>query len=112
MTTITRGDLKPDLEIIIGDDAAQADFSAVTAGMCTVTGELDGAVVFSGPPASVSPSPDGKELTLVRPWVAGDTDSTGRMWITVQVLWPDGDPQTFPEDSALLLQIRRAPGDA
>jgi hypothetical protein len=29
-------------------------------------------------------------------WVSGDTDSSGTYWAEWQVLWNDGDVQTFP----------------
>lgn len=109
--TMTRGDLKPDLEVVLGDDAGVAVFSAVTPDMVTVTGVMDGVVVFSDTVDAVTPSGDGKTMRVVRAWAPGDVDTSGRMWVTFSVAWPGAKPQTFPEDSPLILYIRPAPGD-
>jgi len=111
MATIKRGDRKPDLEIIIGDDDAEADFTDVTVGMVRVLGELDGVLVVDGTPSLVVPSQDGKELTVTYPWGVGETDVAGRMWLSVEVEWAVDNTQTFPEEGALLFGIERAPGD-
>ena len=111
ITTMTRGDRKPDATITLSDARNDANFSTLALDKITVIGERNGSVVFSGHPASIAPSQDGKSAVIVRPWQVGDTDVSGRMYITVVVQWPDGTEQTFPNDSPLSLDIRRKPGD-
>lgn len=110
--TMTRGDLKPDLEVTLGDAAGVANFSVVTAGQVTVLGVMNGTVVVDDVVDSVTPSVDGKTLKVVRAWEVAEVDASGRMWVCFRVDWPGAKPQTFPEDSPLILYVRRAPGDA
>lgn len=112
MSSMTRGDLKPDLEITISDGDGVADFSGLDVGDCTVICEINGVVVVEDPPTSVTPAQDGQSAVVVRQWVAGETDEVGRMWCVVEVDWGTDKPQTFPQDSALRLDIGRASGDA
>ena len=109
--SITRGDLRPDLEVVIGDDANDVNFSGLTVDDVTVFCEMDGLIVASGHPDTITPQAANKELLVVREWVDGETDTAGRMYITVEVKWSDGDPQTFPDDTPLMLHIRRKAGD-
>lgn len=112
MTTMVRGSLKPDLEIVITDAAGAATFTGVSASDVTVIGEQNGQIVMSGQPDTFTPSPDGKSATVKRAWHLGETDNQGRMWVTVRVNWPGTKPQTFPDDAGLRLDITRAAGDA
>lgn len=111
ITTLTRGDRKPAAYITLSDARADANFTNLAVDKITVIGERNGSIVFSGHPDTIEPSQDGKSAVIVRSWQVGDTDVAGRMYITVQVEWPDGAVQTFPNDSPLSLDIRRAPGD-
>lgn len=106
-----RGDLKPDLEVIIGDDDAEADFSTLTAGACAIVVEQDNDVIVDDAADSIAVAPGNKTAILKRAWETGETDRDGRHWVQVRVTWPDGDIQYFPEDGALRLDIERAPGD-
>lgn len=109
--TMTRGDLKPDLDVVLGDESNLADFSAVNAGMVRVLGVMNGEVVLDDDVDTVIPSGDGKTLRVIRAWTAGEVDESGRMWVCFKVAWPTGKPQTFPEDTPLIMNIRPAPGD-
>lgn len=108
---MTRGDLLPDLEIVIADTAADADFSTLTAGACFLVAEMDGVKVIDDAFDTITVAPDGKSATLKRAWAAGETATVGRMYLSVRVEWPVGLPQTFPESAPLRLDIRRAAGD-
>lgn len=107
-----RGDLKPDLEITISDNRDAADFSVLTASACRIIGEMDGAVVVDDLADTISVATGNKSAIVKRAWEVGETDIAGRLWFTVVVTWPDGDPQTFPRHGALPLDIGRFPGDA
>lgn len=110
--TITRGDLQPDLAVMVGDDEGFADFTTITPADCIVLGEMNDVLVVNDQPTTCEASLDGKTMLVVREWVAGETDLAGRMHVTVRVLWPGGEPQTFPDDTPLILNIRRRAGDA
>ena len=109
---MTRGDLLPELEIVIADSAGDADFSSLTANACYLVAEMDGIEVIDAVFDSIAVAQDLKSATLKRAWVAGETDTVGRMYLSVRVNWPGGVPQTFPEGAPLRLDIRRAAGDA
>lgn len=112
VSVIARGDLKPRLEITIGDAAGIADFGAITAADVRIVAEQDGVVIVDSAPNSITPSTDGHSATVIRQWQAGETDAIGRMWISVVVKWPDAAyPQTFPDDGPLRLDVRRNAGD-
>lgn len=111
MTQIVRGDQKPDLQITLSDAAGAATFASVTPAQVRIVAEQDGTVVIDGPPDSVTPSTDGSTAVVRRAWADGDTDTAGRMWISVVVEWSGADPQTFPANGPLRLDIARAAGD-
>lgn len=110
--TMTRGDLKPDLEATLGDARGVANFSAVDPDMVTVVVVLNGAVIVEDVVDDAIPSPDGKTVVVTREWQDGETAESGRMWVCFRINWPGAAPQTFPEDSPLIMNIRPAPGDA
>lgn len=107
--TLTRGDTTPALAVTISDTRADADFSTLTPADVIVKVEQGGTIIAEGPATTVTPAGDAKSAVVKRPWGAGETDVAGRCWVTVYVTPWD---QTFPEDSALRLDIVRAAGDA
>lgn len=109
---MTEGDLHPTLSITISDTRADANFAPVQASQCRIKGVQNGVVVFNSQPDNVSASGDGKSLTLRRDWVAGDTDTPGHMWLSVVVDWVTSEPQTFPDEGPLRLDISRRSGSA
>jgi hypothetical protein len=109
---IVRGSLKPDLEVTITDEEGEVDFTGLTASMVTMTCEMDSTVVATGEPYVADVAPDGKSAVVKRSWVAGETDTVGRMWVSVTVDWPGAKPQTFPAAGPLRLDVVRAAGDA
>jgi hypothetical protein len=109
--TMTRGDLKPDLEVIIGDASDDADFSALDESMVTVSCVQGSLAVVLDQPTLIESLDGGARLRVVREWGDGETDVAGRIWVTISVAWPGTKPQHFPEDTPLLLNIRKAPGD-
>lgn len=109
--TMTRGDLEPPVEIEIGDEQGIADFSDLAPADVRVVAVQGSLEVVNDAVTSVVPSADGKTARVLRTWASGETDDWGRMWITVVVDWPGGRPQHYPEDTPLLLNIRKAPGD-
>lgn len=109
---MTRGSLKPDLQVTIGDDSDTADFSTLTVADIRIVAEQNGLTVVDGPITLLDVSTDGHEATVSRAWQDGETDLQGRMWISVVVAWESGKEQWFPADGPLRLDINRAPGDA
>lgn len=110
--TMTRGDLKPDIDVVLGDASSAANFSAVTPEQVTVIGVMNGVVVVDDVVDEVFPAEDGKTMRVVRAWEPDEVDDSGRMWVVFRVDWPGEKPQTFPEDTPLMLYFRQAPGDA
>lgn len=109
---IVRGDLKPDLEVTIGDEAGAANFSGVTPAQVSILAEQGGVIVINDVVDQVTPSTDGKTMIVRRAWASGETAVPGHMWLTVVVAWTGSAPQTFPASGPLRLDIRRAAGDA
>jgi hypothetical protein len=105
---MTQGDLNPPLEVTLGDAAGLANFSAVTASMVTIIGVMNGGIVVADTADEVIASDDGKSMVVRRAWVEGDTDTPGRMWLQFVVNWTGSKPQSFPEDTPLRINIRRA----
>lgn len=112
MAEMTRGDVKPDLQINLTDASGTANFIGITASQVRVIGELGGSVLFDSEPTEVTPSGDGTSMIVRRVWAPEDTDEVGILWVTVVVDWPSDKAQSFPEEGPLRLDIRRAPGDA
>lgn len=107
--TITQGDRKPDLQIVLSDVANDANFSALDTSAYEIIIEQGDDIVVAQPPTSVDPSDDGKSVNLVYEWGELDTANVGRMYVRVWVEWPDGLRQTFPADKPLYLDVRPAP---
>lgn len=110
--TMTRGDMKPDLVVDIGDALGFADFSALVPDQVRISVVQGTVALVLDNVDSITPSGDGKTARVVRAWQAGETDAKGRCWVSVIVDWPTGEPQHFPEDTPLRMYIRPAPGDA
>lgn len=108
---MTRGDVEPPLAVTISDSRAAADFSVLTASDCRIQVEHDGVLIIDDPADSIEVASDNKSAIVRRAWGAGETDTAGRFWVRIEVNWPGGKPQTFPDDAPLRLDIGRAPGD-
>ena len=105
--------MKPDLVVTLKDARVGLDFGALTADRVNFIIEQDGRLVGTGPAYSIEPIMDGTRAIVKRAWQAGETDVAGRMWITVVVDWsPGADPQSFPADGPMRLDVLRQPGDA
>lgn len=106
-----RGDTKPDLGIIIGDNREVADFSGLTPGVVSIVGVLGGFVKIDKNVDSVTPAQDGKSATVRYSWASADTDTVGTLFVTVRVDWGGDNVQHFPEGGMLQIPINPAPGD-
>lgn len=84
------GDLEPDLQIIL---SARTPVDATTATSVKIVGRRDGTIIFDRAATSVTAVGDTSVVTMA--WVAGDTDTPGRITIEVEVVWPGARPQTF-----------------
>lgn len=107
---ITRGDMAPDLELRIADSRSDANFGTLTPADVRFTVEQNGFLIVDDEPATaVVPDPGNKSAIVRRAWGAGETDTSGRCWVTVRVVPWD---QTFPDEGPLRLDIARQLGDA
>ena len=108
----TRGSVKPDLQVTIGDETGTADFSTLTPAKVFVVGEMNGVVIFDSPANEVVPAQDGKSAIIRRAWAPAEVEDVGHLWIQVRVEWTASAPQWFPSTAPLRVDIVRAPGDA
>lgn len=99
------GDLHPALKITVTDSRADANFTPVQASNVRIRVTNNGTLVVDDPPDSIDASDDGKSLTVVRNWLDGETDRGGHYWVRVVVDWATGEPQTFPDEGPLRLDI-------
>lgn len=102
-------DLKPDLRITLSDDDGLADFNNTatsTAADYRIIGRQGGVVIIDGQPGTVDvDSEDDSVVVLTREWEAGDTDEWGEILFEVEVMWPGGRPQTFPDGGYQTVRI-------
>lgn len=88
-----KGDLEPPLQATLTHNGLPVNLSTATS--VTVIGTRNGVQVFSRTTAGAT---DG---ALTMPWQAGDTDTRGRIFIKVDVIWPGNRPQTFEADDVV-----------
>jgi hypothetical protein len=98
--------------MLLADDREEGIFTGVTAGMVTLVGEMEGQVVLEEPADDILAAEDGKSAVIRRAWALGDTDVAGRMYCRAYITWPGTRRQHFPRTFALVVDIRRKPGDA
>lgn len=110
METMVRGSLKPDLEIVCADDAGEAAWETLSTADVRFVGWMNDQLVFDDPADSIEVATDGKSMTAMRAWSAGETSTVGRLWVEVVVDWGSNRDQTFPPDGPLRLDI--VPGAA
>lgn len=108
---MVRGDLKPDLMIQVADARSDADFSNLTAANCRVVCVMNGRTVVDDTVDTITIAADGKSAILSRAWELGETDTAGKMYIRAVIEWPGSKPQSFPDDTFLVLPIRAANDD-
>jgi hypothetical protein len=102
---MAQGDTKPDLEIRLSDGRGDVDFNE--AASYTFVLEQEAEVIVRGGPQVIEVSSDKKSVTLRRLWGVGETNTPGRIWVSVEVLWADNRVQTFPDEGPLRLDIAR-----
>ena len=100
---IKQHDLKPDLQIVVQDEAHVADLTGVVS--WRILGKLKGVLVVNGAPDSVVVDPVKWKATLTRAWVSGDTVTAWDMRVEVEAMWPGSKPQTFPASSTGTVRI-------
>lgn len=94
-----KGDLTPNLSITCTSDGAAVNLT--TASSITVVARREGA---STPLFSRAATGNSSGVVTMS-WVAGDTDTVGRINIEVLVTWPGAKPQRFPATSYLSVDI-------
>lgn len=82
-----RGDLKPDLQITLTDDATPVDLT--TAASIRLIGMRGSTVAID---EDVTGTAEG---VVTYEWQLADTATTGRILVEVEVTWPGEKPQTF-----------------
>jgi hypothetical protein len=105
VTSMTQGDLKPDLVVALSDEdehGNQLTVDLTRATTVTVVAYRDGTEVFRRPAASVT-----AQGIVVLAWEAGDTATAGVIDVEVEVGWPDG-PQTFTISGAVDIEAPTA----
>lgn len=96
---IKKGDLLPSLSITCTSNGAVVDLTTATSVVVVARREGAGTVLFS---RAATGDANG---VVTMPWVAGDTDTVGRINIEVLVTWPGSKPQRFPATSTLPVDV-------
>lgn len=105
MTTLKRGDTKPDLTITLRDGDTPINLTTATAVKVIAKRERVGGgtdPVFNR--AATSANSSGVVTML---WQTADTATPGTLLIEVEVTWPGPYTQTFPADGYLRVTITR-----
>lgn len=99
MSSMKKGDLKPDLEILCTDDGVPVDLTTATSVqvVCRREGATSALFTRTGTGSAVG--------IVTYAWQAGDTDTVGRLLFEVKVTWPSSKPQRFPPVSYLAVDI-------
>mgnify|MGYP001562053329 CR=1 FL=1 len=99
-----RGDLEPDLVVVVEDAAGLANLNLVVS--WRIIGKLHGVLVVNGAPTTVVvDSGNSAKATISRAWVSGETAVTGDMQVEVEAMWPGARPQTFPASGYGVVRI-------
>lgn len=97
MFELVKGDLEPDMPMIVTVDGTAQDLTAAVS-LSLHWMKPDGTVV------DVALTAVNLVLGQVkRVWVAGDTDVVGYHRGRIVATWPSGDTQTFPNDGSWVL---------
>lgn len=86
------GDLKPDLEIDLSPRERQTLFHIEDAVSVNVVGKIGSTIVFGRPATSAETR--GRYAHVVMEFQPGDTDTAGRVQVSVVIVWPGNKPQT------------------
>lgn len=97
------GDLLPALVIDVTDlvDGVVQPVNLTSATAVRVLGIQGVGQAFD----DTSPTRDNANGVVTHNWVAGETDTVGRIWVDVIVTWPGGKPQHFPVTGSLPVDI-------
>lgn len=102
---IKRGDLEPDLVLIVEDADGETNLNAVVS--WRILGTLHGELVIDDAPDLIEvDAGNASKATLTRAWVAGDTAAVGELRVEVEAMWPGSRPQTFPASGYGVVRIR------
>ena len=94
------GDTRPQLVATLTDGIAGTPVNLTAAAAITVT------VVAANGSTRYTRTCTGTSAGVVTvPWQAGDTASSGELWVQFKVTWPDGTVQSFPAGGQLVVQI-------
>lgn len=97
--TIHRGDRLPNFAATLADaDGNAPDLDTATEVRFQLRSTRDGTTKVDG-----AATGDGAVATYE--WAAGDTDTPGRYWAEIHVTWPGELPQTFPNDTPIVVHI-------
>lgn len=96
---IKRGDLEPPLEISCTRDGTSVDLTNADSVHVVLAHSVSGETPVR---REASGTADGK---VVMAWQAEDTDVVGIINVEVEVTWPGGRPETFPDDDYLAVEV-------
>ena len=95
-----QGDLEPPFDPVLYDDDGVTPLNLSTATSVKVTCYQNGASVFTSRAAT------GSAAGVVNmPWVSGDTNTIGTLYLEVEVEWTAGRIQTFPSAGYFVVNV-------
>lgn len=102
--TIKRGDLYPELIVILRDvNKDPVDLTAAIAIGFHMKDALTDALIIEDGACAKDADPTTGEVTYT--WLSGDTDTAGIYLGEFEVLWPNSKTQTFPSKGYVVLEI-------
>ncbi len=96
---IKRGDTLPALVINLTDGDVAVNLTSATA--VKVIGKRGTVAAFT----DTNPTRDNPAGKVTHTWLAAETAIAGRIAVEVEVTWPGGAPQTFPNSGYLVVTI-------
>lgn len=96
---IKQGALRPNISITVTDAGSAVDLTSATS--VHVVARREGATT----PLFTRVATGDANGVVTCSWVAGETDTVGRINLEVLVTWPGAEPQRFPASSYLPVDI-------
>lgn len=101
---IRRGSLRPGLQVTLTardeDTGVIGPVDLTTASSITAIGVQNGQAIIG---RSVTGDANG---VVNMSWETGDTDAVGYIHFRFRVVWPNGEPQTFPDETEDDVKVR------
>jgi hypothetical protein len=106
--TLKQGDLRPQFVVVLKDNIGEetedvVDLTTATSAVFNMVPEGGGAVKINRGSATIDSPPTNGQVTYA--WGTADTNTVGTFNAEIEVLWADGKPETFPNDSYWTVEI-------